>query len=90
MQRIVKVLVVVVLMAVVLVVASVPAFARPLRGGVPLQKPELSESFVCDRLEGKHVRDLFVSEAPLPGPPLEDPAECWHTSPGLLKQIEDS
>ena len=41
MQRIVKVLVVAVLVATVLVISSTVAFARPLRGGLPLQKPEL-------------------------------------------------
>ena len=86
MQRIVKVLAVTVLVATVLVVASVPAFARPLRGGVPLNNA------VCDvGLVGNH--GLFVERNPNFNPPEDPspvPADCWHLVPGLLKQFEDS
>lgn len=85
MQRIVKVFAVVALMAAVLVVASVPAFARPLRGGVPLNNA------VCEvGLVGNHR--LFVERNPnfSPNDPSPVPADCWHLVPGLLKQFEDS
>ena len=77
MQRIVKVVAVAVLVAMVLMV-STPAFARPLRGGLPLQNENL-----CEMLAGNHPR--FVETAPEPpGQGTEGPAAaCWHVSPGL-------
>ncbi len=78
MQSIVKVLVVAVLVATVLVVSSTTAFARPLRGGLPLQNERL-----CEMLVGNNPR--FVETAPEPlGHGSEGPtATCWHVSPGL-------
>ena len=77
MQRIVKVLAVAVLVATVLAISSIPAFARPLRGGLPLQNEKL-----CEMLVGNHP--LFVPTAP-EGPPPVVTATCWHISrgPGL-------
>ncbi len=69
MQRIVKVLAVAVLVATVLAISSVPAFARPVRGGVLLQNEK-----VCDKHVGNHPR--FELRDSLLGP-------CWHISPGL-------
>jgi len=56
-QSIVKVLVMAVLVATVLVVSSTTAFARPLRGGLPLQNERL-----CEMLVGNNPR--FVETAP--------------------------
>ena len=82
MQRIVKVLAVAVLVATVLVISSTAAFGRPLRGGLPLQKPELSHSFVCERLVGSHP--LFGPDDPTVAPD----ATCWLRSPGLPQASE--
>ena len=78
MQRIVKVFAVVVLVATVLVISSTVAFARPLRGGVPLQNEKM-----CEKHAGNHPR--FEETAPrAPEDPSEDvSAVCWHVSPGL-------
>ena len=78
MQRNVKVIAVVVLVATVLVISSTVAFARPLRGGVPLQNEKM-----CEKHAGNHPR--FEETAPRPP---EDPSEdisaaCWLVSPGL-------
>jgi hypothetical protein len=78
-QHTVKVLAVAVLVATVLVISSTVAFARPLRGGLPLQRPEPSQSFVCERLVGNHPRTLFR-----PDDPTELPtATCWLRNLGL-------
>ena len=82
MQRIVKVLAVAVLVATVLVISSTAAFGRPLRGGLPLQKPELSHSFVCERLVGS--RPLFGPDDPTEAPA----ARCWLRGPGLTQASE--
>ncbi len=81
MQRTITVLAVAVLVATVLVISSTVAFARPLRGGVPLQNET-----PCEVFGGKHP--LFKPTAP---EPPEDPTEppiatCWHISqgPGLV------
>ena len=75
MQRVVEVVAVAVLVATVLVVTSTMAFARPLRGGLPMQNERL-----CEKLAGSHPR--FTETAP---EPAEDgpTAACWHVSPGL-------
>ncbi len=73
MQRIVKVLAVAVLVATVLVISSIPAFARPLRGGVEVS------SRVCHT----SANDLESQSGEFH---WEDPATktvCWHTSEGL-------
>ncbi len=70
MQRIVKVLAVAVLVATVLVISSIPAFARPVRGGVELENEQ-----VCDRLALDHPRFEWR--------PLGTIETCWHTSEGL-------
>ena len=70
MQRVVKVLAVAVLVATVLVISSIPAFARPVRGGVLLQNEK-----VCDKHVGNHPR--FELRDSLLGP-------CWHISLGLV------
>ena len=77
MQRIVKVLAVAALVATVLVISSIPAFARPLRGGVPLQTET-----PCDVFAGSHP--LFRPTAlESPEDPTEPPiAACWHISQG--------
>ena len=77
MQRTVKVLAVAGLVATVLVISSTVAFARPLRGGVPLQNET-----PCEVFAGNHR--LFRPTAP---EPPEDPTEppiatCWHISQG--------
>jgi hypothetical protein len=69
-QRIAKVLAVAVLVATVLAISSVPAFARPVRGGVLLQNEK-----VCDKHVGNHPRFELRPLSPF-GP-------CWHISPGL-------
>lgn len=87
-RRIVEVLAVVVLMAAVLVVASIPAFARPVRGGVPLQNDNLCTMMLAGHPHfGEHPR--FAETAPIAPEPGDPPTEaaCWHTSPGLLKQF---
>ena len=78
MQRIVKVVAVAVLVMTVVMVFTTTAFARPLRGGLPLQNENL-----CEMLAGNHPR--FVETAPEPpGQGTEGPAAaCWHVSPGL-------
>jgi hypothetical protein len=94
-RRNVNVLAVAVLVATVLVISSTAASARPLRGGLPLQKPELSHSFVCEMMldgnhphfggigEGNHPRFRETAPEP-PESPTEGPsATCWHVSPGL-------
>ncbi len=75
MRRIVKVLAVAVLVATVLAVASIPAFARPLRGGLPLQNEK-----VCAMLAEDHPR--FEVRTANPTQP------CWHISPGLERASE--
>jgi hypothetical protein len=76
-QRVIKVVAVVLLVATLLVISSIPAFARPLRGGVPLQTET-----PCEVFDGNHP--LFRPTAP---EPPEDPTEppiaaCWHVSQG--------
>ena len=70
MQRIVKVLAVAVLVATVLVIASIPAFARPVRGGVELENEQ-----VCEKLAEDHLRFEWRSS--------NSGQTCWHTSKGL-------
>jgi hypothetical protein len=70
-QRIVKVVAVAVLVATVLVISSIPAFARPLRGGVPLQNKKLCEKML------KENHPNFVETAPQPPPPVVT-TPCWH------------
>jgi hypothetical protein len=70
-QRIVKVLAVAVLVATVLVISSTMAFARPLRGGVPLQNEK-----VCDKMLAENHPRFEVRTTSEIGP-------CWHVSPGL-------
>jgi hypothetical protein len=79
-QRMFKVLAVAVLAATVLVMASIPAFARPQRGGLPVQNEEL-----CAKMIDEKNQQNFVPTAPI-GPPPEVDAECWHISqgPGLV------
>jgi hypothetical protein len=80
-QRIVKVLAVAVFVAAVLVVSSTVAFARPLRGGVPLQNEN-----VCGMLVGNHP--LAESDPRFELRPDSPIAPCWHTSPGLEQASE--
>lgn len=75
MQRVIKIVAIAMVVATVLVVSSTTAFARPLRGGLPIQNERL-----CEMLAGNHPR--FAETAPEPS---EDgpTAVCWHVSPGL-------
>ncbi len=82
MRRIVKILGVAVLLATVLVISFTAAFARPLRGGLPLQEPELSQSFVCERLLGNH--SLFRPDDPNEAPA----ATCWLRTPDTRPDID--
>jgi hypothetical protein len=76
-QRIVRVLAVVVFVATVLVITSTVAFARPVRGGVPLQNEKVCEMLVENHplAENDDPRFELRPDSPI-GP-------CWHTSPGL-------
>ncbi len=67
--------VVLVTAAMLVVLVSTAAFARPLRGGVPLQNEK-----VCEKLAENHPRFEVRPDSPI-GP-------CWHTSPGLEQASE--
>jgi hypothetical protein len=75
-QRIARVLAVAILVATVLVISSTVAFARPLRGGVPLRNENVCEKLVHDHpLAETDPRFQFRRDSPI--------APCWHISPGL-------
>jgi hypothetical protein len=85
MKRLMMLVTVVLLTAAMLVVlASTAAFARPLRGGVPLQNQTL-----CDKLLEEHPQfnphPRFTLTALRPGAPPPTGTVCWHISPGLLE-----
>jgi len=71
-RRIVRIIVVAVFVATILVVSSVPAFARPRFGGV-----ELSQTKVCEKLAEDHPRFEWRTEG--------GERQCWHISPGLTR-----
>ena len=75
MQRTVKLLAVAVLVATVLVISSTVAFARPLRGGVPLQNEK-----VCEMLAENHP---LAENDPRFEVRTGSTEPCWHISPGL-------
>ena len=77
MKRILRAITVAMLVATVLVVASVPALARPRLGGVPLQNEEVCLRHVVNHpLTGIDRRfELRTTSAVL----------CWHVSPGLAQ-----
>lgn len=75
MQHIVKLLAVAALVTTLLVITSIPAFARPLRGGVKLENKQ-----VCEMLAENHPRFEWR--------PPGSTETCWHTSPGLKQASE--